>query len=44
MDAFTVIEFGKKAAEHERAYVFAARSLKDMPVIPDDYEDPSYWP
>jgi hypothetical protein len=44
MDAFTVIEFGKKAAEHERAYVFAARNLKDMSVIPDDYEDPSYWP
>jgi hypothetical protein len=44
MDAFTVIEFGKKAAEHERSYIFAARNLKDMPVIPDNYTDPSYWP
>jgi hypothetical protein len=44
MDAFTVIEFGKKAAEHEKRYIFAARNLKDMDVIPDDYEDPSYWP
>ena len=44
MDAFTVINFGKKAAEHERSHIFAARELKDMAVIPDDYDNPSYWP
>lgn len=44
MDAPTVIEFGKVAAEHERAHVFAARTLKDMDPIPEDYTDPQYWP
>lgn len=44
MDAPTVIEFGKLAAEHERAHVFAARTLKDMDPIPEDYTDPQYWP
>ena len=44
MDAQTVIEFGKAAAEHERAHVFAARTLKDMDPIPDDITNPEYWP
>ncbi len=44
MDAYTVIEFGKAAAEHERSYVFAARALKDMMPIPEDYTNPIYWP
>lgn len=44
MDAPTVIEFGKVAAEHERTHVFAARTLKDMDPIPEDYTDPQYWP
>jgi hypothetical protein len=44
MDAQTVIEFGKKAAEHERSHVFAARTLKDMDPIPDDFNNSDYWP
>jgi hypothetical protein len=44
MDAFTVIEFGKTAAEHERAHIFAARELKDMDPIPDDWANSIYWP
>jgi hypothetical protein len=44
MDAFTVIEFGKAAAFHESSHIFAARQLKDMNPIPDNYTDPMYWP
>lgn len=44
MDAPTVFAFGAAAAEHVRAHVFSARALKDMAVIPSDFEDDSYWP
>lgn len=44
MDAFTVISFGQAAAEHERAHIFAARSLKDMDPIPGDWASSEYWP
>lgn len=44
MDAYTVVAFGKAAAEHERAHIFAARELKDMNPIPTDYADSIYWP
>lgn len=44
MDAFDLIEFGKTAAEHERAHIFAARHLKDMDPIPEDYNNTAYWP
>lgn len=44
MDAFTVIEFGKTAAAHERKYIFAARDLKNMDPIPLDFTDSQYWP
>ncbi len=44
MDAQTVVEFGRTAAEHEQAHIFAARALKDMEPIPDDFTDDSYWP
>lgn len=44
MDAPTVIEFGKIAAEWERNHVFAARTLKDMDPVPEDYKDDIYWP
>ena len=44
MDAYTVIAFGKAAAEHERSHIFAARVLKDMNPIPEDIQNPSYWP
>lgn len=44
MDAPTVISFGQTAAEHERAHIFAARALKDMDPIPDDWANTVYWP
>lgn len=44
MDAPTVIAFGQTAAEHERAHIFAARALKDMDPIPDDWANTAYWP
>jgi len=44
MDAPTVISFGQTAAEHERAHIFAARALKDMDPIPDDWANTAYWP
>jgi hypothetical protein len=44
MDAMTVIQFGKKAAEHESAHIFAARMLKDMNPIPEDFTNIAYWP
>ena len=44
MDAQTVVEFGQEAAKHESSYIFAARMLKDMDPIPDDYTNPIYWP
>lgn len=44
MDAPTVIEFGKAAAEWERSHIFAARSLKDMDPVPTDYKNDIYWP
>lgn len=44
MDAFTVIEFGKTAAAHERKHIFAARDLKNMNPIPLDFTDSQYWP
>jgi hypothetical protein len=44
MDAPTVIAFGKAAAEWERSHIFAARTLKDMATIPDNYKDDMYWP
>jgi hypothetical protein len=44
MDAPTVIAFGQTAAEHERAHIFAARALKDMDPIPEDWANTAYWP
>ena len=44
MDAQTVISFGQTAAEHERAHIFAARALKDMDPIPEDWANTVYWP
>jgi len=43
MDAPTVVQFGKRAAEHETHHRFKARSLKDMNPIPSDYQLDSYW-
>jgi hypothetical protein len=44
MDAQTVVEFGRAAAQHEQAHIFAARALKDMDPIPLDFADGAYWP
>jgi hypothetical protein len=44
MDAPTVIAFGQAAAAHEAAHIWAARALKDMAIIPDDFADDKYWP
>lgn len=43
MDAFTVVEFGKVAAEHERKLIFIARLLKDADPIPENWSDDVYW-
>lgn len=44
MDAPTVIEFGKTAAAHKEMHIFAARELKNMEQLPEDYQDDKYWP
>ena len=44
MDAQTVVEFGKTAAEWERKHIFAARELKNMSTVPENYKDDSWWP
>ncbi|WP_313410585.1 DUF4376 domain-containing protein [Stutzerimonas kunmingensis] len=44
MDAQTVIDFGNAAATHKQAHIFAARRLKDMNPIPDDFTADSWWP
>lgn len=44
MDAQTVFAFGQAAAANETAHIFAARALKDMIPIPEDYTSDSYWP
>ncbi len=45
MDAQTVVRFGYAAMAHKEAHIFAARAIKDLPVIPEDYAtNPAYWP
>jgi hypothetical protein len=44
MTAATVINFGRAAAAHEKAHIFAARALKDMMPIPLNYTDDEFWP
>ncbi len=45
MDAQTVFELGKVAMAHKQAHIFAARAIKDMPVIPADFTtNETYWP
>lgn len=44
MDAQTVVQFGKAAAERKQALIFAARQIKDMQPIPSDYTDDKWWP
>lgn len=44
MDAQTTFGFGQAAATNEAAHIFAAKALKDMAVLPEDYIDDGYWP
>lgn len=44
MDAHTCSAFGDAAAVHEQRHIFAARALKEMSPIPEDYQDNKYWP
>lgn len=44
MDAQTVMAFGKAASAHKETHVFAARQLKEMQPIPQDYTDDQWWP
>lgn len=44
MDAPTLLRFGRAAADHKQALIFAARQLKDMQPIPADYADDKWWP
>lgn len=44
MDATTLLRFGRAAADHKQGLIFAARQLKDMQPIPQDYCDDQWWP
>ena len=44
LDAPSMFEVGQRGAEHERAHIFAARTLKNMTTIPADFEADLYWP
>jgi hypothetical protein len=44
MDAQTVVQFGIAAAGVETAIIFAARALRQMETIPQDFTDDKYWP
>lgn len=44
-DAQSMIEFGRTAMAHVEAHVFAARTLKNLASIPEDYAtNAAYWP
>lgn len=45
MDAQTMFAFGQAAMAHKQAHIFAARLIKDMDPIPEDYAtNAAYWP
>lgn len=44
MDAQATFGFGQAAATNEAAHIFAAKALKDMAALPDDYTADGYWP
>lgn len=44
MDAQTCFDFAKAAAGWKAAHIHAARALKDMKTIPEDYTSDAYWP
>ena len=43
MDAQTMFAFGQAAMAHKQRMIFAARALKDMETIPDDYAADDHW-
>lgn len=43
MDAQTALAFSQAAAAYKKHLIFAARTLKDMSVIPGDYQDDRWW-
>jgi len=44
MDAYTTFQFGQVAAGIETSIVFAAKALREMDPIPNDFKDDEYWP
>lgn len=44
MDAFTVINFGRAAAARETQLIFAARYLRMLDPVPEDFADDRWWP
>lgn len=44
MDAPTCFAFARAAMRHKQANIFAARAIKDMDPIPEDYTADKYWP
>ncbi len=44
MDAQTVVEFGRAAAQRKSDLIYAGRALKDMSPIPENYTDDQWWP
>lgn len=44
MDALTTLAFGNAAAAWEGLHIIAARALKDLSTIPEDYADDRHWP
>jgi hypothetical protein len=44
MDVNTTLAFGTAAAAWEGMLVLAARNLKNMDPIPEDYDNDQYWP
>jgi len=44
MDAQTCFAFGASAAAVETEIIFAAKALRSMDPIPDDFTDDKYWP
>jgi len=44
MDAPTMFAFSQAVFRHVADITFAARALKDMPTIPQDFRNAKYWP
>ncbi len=44
MDAQTVVELGRTAALRKSELIYAGRTLKDLPEIPENFTDDAWWP